>query len=88
MDISEALEDLVANAPDIYDETFQSSADSIQRWQTLFNYTPSEAAERIKSQKLNGSHLTLTASQWEMIKSEKEAQGHDRDSYEHWIETH
>ncbi|KAL9577720.1 MAG: hypothetical protein Q9203_007356, partial [Teloschistes exilis] len=61
MDISEALEDMVATAPDIYDQTFQPSDDSIKRRQTLFNYTPLEAAEYIKDRKLIGSHLNLTS---------------------------
>ncbi|KAL8685308.1 MAG: hypothetical protein Q9218_007848, partial [Villophora microphyllina] len=86
MDISEALEDLAINANDIYDPNFRPSETDIERWQTLFGYSSDEATERIKTQKANGSHVGLTNSQWDMIKSDKEAQGFDRDSYEHWIE--
>ena len=86
MDLFEELESMAVNKADDYDAEFEPSEDEIQRWQTLFAYSYSEAVEQIKNQKSDYSRYRVSTDHWDLVKSEKEAQGYSRDAYEHWIQ--
>ncbi|KAM7221449.1 hypothetical protein V8F06_003224 [Rhypophila decipiens] len=86
----ESMAGLALRAADHSEEEYQPTPDEIKRWQNLFNYTKSEAVEQIRQQKKNSADVLLGQGcrisdlYWEEIRAEKEAQGHDRDSYEHY----
>ncbi|KAK4200651.1 hypothetical protein QBC40DRAFT_68080 [Triangularia verruculosa] len=67
--------------------TDEPDQQTIQRWQHLFSYTASEAARHIEEQRKDDSRLTLTGDGWKMIATEKEAEGYDKEAYEHalWL---
>ena len=85
MDLFAELESMAVNAVDDDSAEFEPSGDEIQRWQTKFAYSYSEAVEQIKSQKGDYSRRRVSDDHWDLVKSEKEAQGFSRDAYEHWM---
>ena len=85
MDLFAELEDMAVNAVEDDSVEFEPSGDEIQRWQTLFAYTHSEAVEQIKNQKGDYSRRRISDDHWDLIGTEKEAQGFSRDAYEHWM---
>ena len=87
MDIFEELESMAVNAADDCDVESEPSEAEIQRWQTLFAYSYSEAVEQIKNQKSDYSRYRVSNDHWDLVRSQKEAQGYSRDAYEHWIKT-
>ena len=76
---------MAANAVDDDSAGFEPSENEIQRWQTLFAYSYSEAVEQIKNQKGDYSRRRVSDDHWDLVRSEKEAQGFCRDAYEHWM---
>ena len=85
MDLFAELESMAVNAVDDDSAKFEPSEDEIQRWQILFAYSYSEAIEQIKDQKGDYSRRRVSDEHWDLVRSEKEAQGFSRDSYEHWM---
>ena len=85
MDLFAELESMAVNAVDDDSVEFEPSEDEIQRWQTLFAYSYSEAVEQIKNQKGDYSRRRVSDDHWDLVRSEKEAQGFSRDAYEHWM---
>ncbi|KAL8643821.1 MAG: hypothetical protein Q9226_008100 [Calogaya cf. arnoldii] len=59
------------------------SSQQISRFRWLFNYTESQALNAIMDFRSDMNHQELTDEQWTTVQTEKEAQGHDRESYEH-----
>ncbi|KAI0103127.1 hypothetical protein F4776DRAFT_668920 [Hypoxylon sp. NC0597] len=57
---------------------------SIKRWQSLFGYSFSQAAQKIEEHRSDLSRDLVTDSHWEMVRLEKEAQGDDKEAYEHF----
>ena len=85
MDLYAELESMAVNAVDDDSVGFEPSEDEIHRWQTIFAYSHSEAVEQIKNQKADYSRRRVSDDHWDLVKSEKEAQGFSRDAYEHWM---
>ena len=85
MDLFAELESMAVNAVDDDSVGFEPSEDEIQRWQTLFTYSYSEAVEQIKNQKGDYSRRRVSDDHWDLVRSDKEAQGFSRDAYEHWM---
>ena len=85
MDLFAELEGMAVNAVDDDSVGFEPSEDEIQRWQTLFAYSHSEAVEQIKNQKGDYSRRRVSDDHWDLVRLEKEAQGVSRDAYEHWM---
>ena len=85
MDLFAELESMAINAVEDDIVEFEPSEDEIQRWQTLFAYTYSEAVEQIKNQKGDYSRRRIPDDHWDLIRTEKEAQGFSRDAYEQWM---
>ena len=76
---------MAVNAVDEDSVEFEPSEDEIHRWQTFFAYSYSEAVEQIGNQKGDYSRRRVSDDHWDMVRSEKEAQGFSRDAYEHWM---
>ena len=88
MDLFEELESMAVNAlNDNYDVESEPSEDEIVRWQNLFAYSYPEAIEQVKNQKSDYSRHRISNDHWDIVRSEKEAQGYSQDAYEHWIKT-
>ena len=85
MDLFAELESMAVNAVDDDSVGFEPSEDEIQRWQTLFAYSHSEAVEQIKNQKGDYSRRRVSDDHWDLVRLEKEAQGFSRNAYEHWM---
>lgn len=57
---------------------------SISRWQHLFSYSASEASRLILAQREDPSSLVPLAL-WEEVREREEVNGHDWESYSHWV---
>jgi len=62
------------------------SDSAITRWQRLFCYTYAEAISRIEQHRSNFSRERMSDEHWEIVRCAKEADGYDREAYEHEIE--
>jgi hypothetical protein len=84
------LEAMASNAliPDdrSNDKRPESIGTSMARWQKLFGLTPDEAVERIMQHRQNLTRTRVSTEHWEVVRNDKEAQGHDCESYEYEIE--
>ncbi|KAM0809457.1 hypothetical protein AB5N19_09801 [Seiridium cardinale] len=60
-------------------------SEMVGRWQRVFGYTSSEAINKIEQHRNDLNRATITLEQWNMVRAEREAEGHDKDSYEHSI---
>lgn len=78
---------MAVNAANDCDVEHEPSEEEITRWQTLFAYSYSEAVEHINNQKSDYSRFRLSNDHWDMIRSQKEAQGYSREAFEHWMKT-
>ncbi|KAK6206116.1 hypothetical protein LQW54_007836 [Pestalotiopsis sp. IQ-011] len=69
--------------------TYQDStheSDTVERWTKLFGYTHAEAQDKIEQSRNHLNRTTITIGHWEMIRDEMEAEGHDKESYEHYLD--
>lgn len=67
-----------------YDE--KPNSEQIKLWRKIFGYTEAEAAERIKAHRLDLNRQRISDEQWQLILAEKEADGYDREAYEHMLQ--
>lgn len=88
MDPFEELEKMAFNAADEQgsDSTQEPSAAQISRWQRLFSCPYSDAADRIKHLRSDLSRIRVSDEHWEMVRHQREAEGYDREAYEHEIQ--
>ena len=88
MDLLSELENMANNIVDDFDTgpELELSDSVITRWQQLFYYTRAEAVSRIEQHRSNFSRERVSDEHWEMVRYIKEADGHDRETYEHEIE--
>ena len=63
-----------------------SSDSVITRWQQLFCYTRAEATSYIERHRSSFSRERVSNEHWEVVRCTKEADGYDREAYEHEIE--
>lgn len=87
MDLLTELEIMATNVVDGSDaEPELESSDVLTRWQQLFCYTHTEAIHCIKQHRSNFSRERVSDEHWEMVRCDKEAEGYDREAYEHALE--
>ena len=88
MDVVDELEQMALNAAEEpQDETNnEPSRTDISRWQALFHYSYTDAAELIKQHRSNYLRIRVSADHWEMVEAERVTQGYDREAYEHELE--
>lgn len=87
MDLFEKLEIMATNVADECGVEFESDEDEIARWQKIFAYSYSEAVEQVTNQKNDYSRCKVSDDLWDLVKSQKKAQGYSRQAYEHEIKT-
>ncbi|ETS84235.1 hypothetical protein PFICI_02260 [Pestalotiopsis fici W106-1] len=63
-----------------------SKSDAVERWVKLFGYARAEAESKIERRREDINSTTISMEHWDMIREEKEAEGHDKESYEHSID--
>ncbi|KAK4237760.1 hypothetical protein C8A03DRAFT_34233 [Achaetomium macrosporum] len=56
---------------------------TIQKWQALFGYSYSEAAKKIEGHRRDMCRNPVTDARWDLVRDEKQAQGYDKEAYEH-----
>lgn len=56
------------------------------RWQNSFGHSYPEAVEHMKDQKSNFIRHRMSNDHWDLVRSQKEAEGFTRKAYEHWIQ--
>ncbi|KAK0639869.1 hypothetical protein B0T16DRAFT_423850 [Cercophora newfieldiana] len=83
LDIMDELESMAQFATDRDAEPGELDDTSIQRWQTLFGYSYPEAAEKLEAHRLDVCRNPISQAHWDMVRLEKEAQGYDKEAYEH-----
>ena len=59
---------------------------TMARWQRLFNLSPDTAVDRIMDHRQDLTRMRVSDEHWETVRSDEEAQGHDRESYEYDLE--
>ncbi|KAH8678947.1 hypothetical protein BGZ60DRAFT_402202 [Tricladium varicosporioides] len=55
----------------------------IARWCTLFKYSHLEAYQLLVAHRSDVTRIAISDDHWELVRAEREAAGHDRESYEH-----
>ena len=87
--LQQELEALAGNAfnPGLEDGTSpEPMMDTVKRWQKLFRLSDDAAIDRIQEHRNNLTRTRISDAHWDMIRSEKEANGYDRESYEYELE--
>ncbi|KAK3117592.1 hypothetical protein LTR53_000918 [Teratosphaeriaceae sp. CCFEE 6253] len=87
MDFVDELECMAANAAwasATTDEDYDDNSVVVARWQSIFGYTPAEAAASIAEQREDLTALVLDAL-WQVVQRQQERHGHDRASCSHWL---
>jgi hypothetical protein len=88
MDLFEELEKMALNSleePEDKDRNEPSDED-IARWQHLFNYFRNDVSSRIEERRKDYSRNRVSNEHWEIVQSDMEAQGYDREAYEYSLE--
>ncbi|KAI1134879.1 hypothetical protein F5Y05DRAFT_194439 [Hypoxylon sp. FL0543] len=83
MDFLDELESMAQVAVQQPQQSDEADIEAIQRWQSLFGYTYAKAAQKIQEHRSDLSRILVTESHWEIVRAEKEAQGYDKEAYEH-----
>jgi hypothetical protein len=87
MDLFDELEKMALNAAsDLSDGLKALSKDTIFRWEKLFGYSHADAVGMIERHRGNLSRKRVSDEHWEIVREEREAQGYDREAYEHDLE--
>jgi len=84
------LEALAGNAfnPDTTEKSNRSEpmSETLARWQRLFHLSVDTAIDRIMDHRNNLTRTRVSDDYWEAVRSEKEAEGYDREAYEYELE--
>ncbi|KIW57829.1 hypothetical protein PV05_02386 [Exophiala xenobiotica] len=80
MDLLAELETMAVNVTE--EEEMISDAD-VRRWQNLFGLTRLESSKAIETYHGDYSRARIADEHWDAVKSEQEAKGHNRESYEY-----
>lgn len=83
MDLLNELEDLAQDAIK-YDEA--TTPEKVQQWQKLFAYSETEAYEQIIAHRRDLNRKKISDEQWNLIRADKEAEGYDKEAYEHTMQ--
>lgn len=81
----EALELMAQGQATTYQDSAHESH-TAERWTKLFGYTHAEAQDKIEQSRNDLNRTTITLEHWDMIRDEMEAEGHDKESYEHYLD--
>lgn len=88
--LQQELEALAGNAfsPDTSDASSKPEpmSDTLSRWQNLFHLSQGEAVDRIMDHRNNLTRTRVSDAHWDIVRSEKEAEGYDREAYEYELE--
>jgi hypothetical protein len=79
----EELERMAFNAAQEQEPDSEVAPAEIARWQKLFSYTYQQADDLIKQHTQDYARTHLSDEHWKMVRTELEAQGYDRNAYEH-----
>ncbi|KAI1803173.1 hypothetical protein F4811DRAFT_526323 [Daldinia bambusicola] len=83
MDFLDELESMAQVAVQQPQQLDEIDSDDIKRWKSLFGYTHAQAIRKIQEHRTDLSRIVVTDSHWEIVRAEKEAQGYDKEAYEH-----
>ncbi|KAH6873007.1 hypothetical protein BKA58DRAFT_158491 [Alternaria rosae] len=72
-----------ASASDAQIASQYPAQESIERWMRLFGYSRIDAVRLISDQRGDVTRQRITDDHWELVRTEKEALGYDREAYEH-----
>ena len=86
MDLFEELESIAVDTADDSDALTEPSEQELMTWRTLFGYPYPEAVQHIKEQRSDLGRRKVSTHQWDLVRSQKEAEGFTREAHEHWIE--
>lgn len=75
-----------ATATDAIESESFPTDEQLERWQKLFKYTRREAFILIKAQRSDLTRTRIPDEHWALVKDEREAHGHDRETYEHSLQ--
>lgn len=89
MEFFEELEIMALNATerDVDKPEEEPPESYIMQWQQLFSYSYLDAANLIKQHRADLSRRRISDEHWQLVRSEKERQGYDKEAYEHELET-
>ncbi|KAK7444641.1 hypothetical protein Landi51_08453 [Colletotrichum acutatum] len=60
----------------------EPDCDDIKRWQSRFGYTFTNATQKIQDHRSNFARVQVSEFHWDMVRAEKESQGHGEESYD------
>ncbi|KAF3063505.1 hypothetical protein GL218_01826 [Daldinia childiae] len=83
MDFLDELESMAQVAIQQPQQLDEIDSDDIKRWQSLFGYTHAQAIQKIQEHRADLSRVLVTDSHWDIVRAEKEAEGYDKEAYEH-----
>ncbi|KAF5718853.1 oxidoreductase domain-containing protein [Fusarium mundagurra] len=81
MDLLDELEAMAQAASAFQDDDILES--TIIRWQKLFGYSAAMAERKLTEHRNNPLRFTVSEDHWAVVQDRMEAEGHDRESYEH-----
>ncbi|KAG5764240.1 hypothetical protein H9Q72_007698 [Fusarium xylarioides] len=81
MDLLDELEAMAQAASAFQDDFIPES--TIVRWQKLFGYSPALAKTKIMEHRNDPLRFIVSEDHWAVVRDRMEAEGHDRESYEH-----
>ncbi|KAI1036351.1 hypothetical protein LB503_003441 [Fusarium chuoi] len=81
MDLLDELEAMAQAASAFQDDDILES--TITRWQKLFGYSSAMAERKITEHRNDPLRFTVSEDHWAVVRDRMEAEGHDRESYEH-----
>ncbi|KAF4493676.1 hypothetical protein FAGAP_10198 [Fusarium agapanthi] len=82
MDLLDELE-AMAQAASAFQDDNNIPESTIARWQKLFGYAAAMAERKITEHRNDPLHFTVSDDHWTLVRDRMEAEGHDRESYEH-----
>jgi hypothetical protein len=82
MDLLDELE-AMAQAASAFQEDENIPESTIARWQKLFGYTSATAERKIREHRNDPLRFPVSDDHWAVVRDRMEAEGHDRESYEH-----
>ena len=85
MDLLSELENMAGSAAleTFSDDENEISQQDIERWRRLFNLSSTDTATAIKCHRANLSRSRIADELWDMLASDLEAEGYDREAYEY-----
>ncbi|KAL8946962.1 MAG: hypothetical protein Q9222_006710 [Ikaeria aurantiellina] len=83
MDLLQHLEELACGI-NVHEPA--PTSEDLSRWQDRFGYSEAEARDAITKLRTDISGRKISDDNWDLIRSAKEAEGYDRETYEHQVQ--